>query len=266
MKGNLFTNNDFSTAIKTKSINGLKPYLETYTPDATEGFYIRPNFVAVSVGDITNASNQKMMCDGLVGTTIFSKSIDVLGDIYTNADVNCDNVNIATDGKLTIDTNCELYRYVSACSSSDMRNTETNSSIRFIWGDPAVQSNIVGAVNISTGWTFNTSTVDVMGNLFADDVYVKTGGALRSNNIAPNGGALVTADTNSAVQNSYLATNTIQSFDLTTVSFLNNISMTTGTEIKMGTTEISRYYDGINLSTIDVIFRTTNTAFRVADS
>ena len=73
MKGNLFTNNDVSTDIKTKidnintSINGLEPYLETYTPDAIEGFYIHhPNFVAVSVGDITNASNQYMMCDGLV--------------------------------------------------------------------------------------------------------------------------------------------------------------------------------------------------------
>ena len=273
MKGNLFTNNDFSTDIKTKidnintSINGLEPYLETYTPDATEGFYIHhPNFVAVSVGDITNASNQYMMCDGLVNKTIFSKPVDVLGNIYTNADVNCDNVNIATDGKLTIDTNCELYRYVSSFSSFDMRNTDANSSIRFICGDPAVQSNIVGAVNISTGWTFNTSTADVMGNLFADDIYVKTNGALRSNHIAPNGGSLVTVDTNMAIQNAYLATNTIQSFDLTTVSFLNNISMTTGTDLKMGTSEISTYYDGTSLSTIDVIFRTSNTAFRVADS
>ena len=273
MKGNLFTNNDFSTDVKTKidnintSINGLEPYLETYTPDAIEGFYIHhPNFVACSVGDITNASNQYFMADGLVGKTIFSKPIDVLGNIYTNADVNCDNVNIATDGKLTIDTNCHLYRYVSAFSSFDMRNSDANSSIRFICGDPAVQSNIVGAVNISTGWTFNTDTVDVMGNLFADDVYVKTNGALRSNHIAPNGGTLVTVDTNLAVQNAYLATNTIQSFDLTTVSFLNNISMTTGTDIKMGTSEISTYHDGTNLSTIDVIFRTSNTAFRVSDA
>ena len=273
MKGNLFTNNDFSTDIKTKidnintSINGLEPYLETYTPDAIEGFYIHhPNFVACSIGDITNASNQYFMADGLVGKTIFSKPIDVLGNIYTNADVNCDNVNIATDGKLTIDTNCELYRYVSAFSSFDMRNTDANSSIRFICGDPAVQSNIVGAVNITSGWTFNTGTADFMGNLFADDVYVKTNGALRSNHIAPNGGTLITVDTNMAIQNAYLATNTIQSFDLTTVSFLNNISMTTGTDIKMGTSEISTYYDGTSLSTIDVIFRTSNTAFRIADS
>ena len=78
-----------------------------------------------------------------------------------------------------------------------------------------------------------------MGNLFADDIYVRSGGALRSNNIAPNGGTLVTVDTNLAIQNAYLATNTIQSFDLTTVSFLNNISMTTGTDLKMGTSEIS---------------------------
>ena len=273
MKGNLFTNNDFSTDIKAKidnintSINGLEPYLETYTPDAIEGFYMHhPNFVAVSVGDVTNASNQYFMCDGLVNKTIFSKPIDVLGNIYTNADVNCDNVNIATDGKLTIDTNCELYRYVSAFSSFDMRNTDSNSSIRFICGDPAVQSNIVGAVNITTGWTFNTATADFMGNLFANDVYVKTNGALRSNHLAPNGGTLVTVDTNLAVQNAYLATNTIQSFDLTTVSFLDNISMTTGTDIKMGTSEISTYYDGTNLSTIDVIFRTSNTAFRVSDA
>ena len=273
MKGNLFTNNDFSTDIKTKidnintSINGIEPYLETYTPDATEGFYIHhPNFVALSVGDVTNASNQYMMCDGLVNKTIFSKPIDVLGNIYTNAAVNCDNVNIDTDGKLTIDTNCELYRYVSAFSSFDMRNSDANSSIRFICGDPAVQSNIVGAVNISTGWTFNTDTVDVMGNLFADDIYVKTNGALRSNHLAPNGGTLITVDTNMAIQNAYLATNTIQSFDLTTVSFLNNISMTTGTDIKMGTSEISTYYDGTNLSTIDVKFNTTNTAFRVIDN
>ena len=268
MKGNLFTNNDFSTDIKTKidnintSINGLEPYLETYTPDAIEGFYMHhPNFVALSVGDITNASNQYMMCDGLVNKTIFNKPIDVLGNIYTNADVNCDNVNIATDGKLTIDTNCELYRYVSAFSSFDMRNTDANSSIRFICGDPGVQSNIVGAVNITSGWTFNTATADFMGNLFADDVYVKTNGALRSNHIAPNGGSLVTIDTNLAVQNAYLATNTLQSFDLTTVSFLNDISMTTGTDLKLGTSEISTYYDGTNLSTIDVIFRTSNTAF-----
>ena len=224
------------------------------------------DFVAISVGDVSNASNQYVIFDGLVNKTIFSKPIDVLGNIYTNAAVNCDNVNIDTDGKLTIDTNCELYRYVSAFSSFDMRNSDANSSIRFICGDPAVQSNIVGAVNISTGWTFNTDTVDVMGNLFADDIYVKTNGALRSNHLAPNGGTLITVDTNMAIQNAYLATNTIQSFDLTTVSFLNNISMTTGTDIKMGTSEISTYYDGTNLSTIDVKFNTTNTAFRVNDN
>ena len=241
--------------------------IRRYTPDAIEGLYMsHDDFVAISVGDVSNASNQYMMCDGLVNKTIFNKHIDVLGNTYTNAAVNCDNVDIDTDGKLTIDTNCELYRYVSAFSSFDMRNSDVNSSIRFICGDPAVQSNIVGAVNISTGWTFNTATADFMGNLFADDVYVKANGALRSNHIAPNGGTLVTVDTNLAVQNAYLATNTIQSFDLTTVSFLNNISMTTGTDIKMGTSEISTYYDGTSLSTIDVIFRTSNTAFRIADS
>ena len=241
--------------------------IRRYMPSSIEGLYMsHDDFVAISVGDVSNASNQYMMCDGLVNKTIFSKPVDVLGNIYTNASVNCDNVNIDTDGKLTIDTNCELYRYVSAFSSFDMRNSDANSSIRFICGDPAVQSNIVGAVNITSGWTFNTATADFMGNLFADDVYVKTNGALRSNHLAPNGGTLITVDTNLAVQNAYLATNTIQSFDLTTVSFLNNISMTTGTDILMGTSEISTYYDGTNLSTIDVIFRTSNTAFRVSDS
>ena len=34
----------------------------------------------------------------------------------------------------------------------------------------------------------------------------------------------------------------------------------------MGTSEISTYHDGTNLSSTDVILRTTNTAFRVADS
>ena len=167
---------------------------------------------------------------------------------------------------LTIDTSCELYKFASSFSSFDMRNTDANSSIRFTCGDPAVQSNIVGAVNITSGWTFNTATADFMGNLFVDDVYVKTNGALRTNHLAPNGGTLITVDTNLAVQNAYLATNTIQSFDLTTVSFLNNISMTTGTDILMGTSEISTYYDGTILSTIGVIFRTSNTAFRVSDS
>ena len=147
-----------------------------------------------------------------------------------------------------------------------MRHTDANSSIRCICGDPAVQSNIVGAVNITSGWTFNTATADFMGNLFADDVYIKTNGALRSNHIAPNGGTLVTIDTNLAVQNAHLATNTIQSFDLATVSFLDNISMTTGTDILMGTSEISTYYDGTNLSTFDIIFKPSNTAFRIADS
>ena len=51
MKGNLFTNNDFSTDIKAKIDNldnSLTPYLETYTPTATEGFYIHhPNLSLV---------------------------------------------------------------------------------------------------------------------------------------------------------------------------------------------------------------------------
>ena len=52
------------------------------------------------------------MCDGLVNKT-FNKPVDVLGNIYTNADVNCENINSATDEKLTTGTNCEFSRYVS---------------------------------------------------------------------------------------------------------------------------------------------------------
>ena len=82
--------------------------IRRYTPDATEGLYMyHDDFVAISVGDVSNASNQYMMCDGLVNKTIFNKPVDVLGSIYTKAAVNCDNVNIDTDCKLTIDTNCE---------------------------------------------------------------------------------------------------------------------------------------------------------------
>ena len=97
------------------SHNGSIP---RYTPDAIEGLYMAHNdFVAVSVGDVTNASNQYFMCDGLVSKTIFQKPVDALGSIYTNADVNCGNVNIDTNGRLTIDTNCELFRYVSVFPS-----------------------------------------------------------------------------------------------------------------------------------------------------
>ena len=72
--------------------------IRRYTP-ALEGLYMaHNNFVAFSVGDITNASNQYCVADGLVGETIFNKAVDVLGNIYTNAGDSCDNVNIATGG------------------------------------------------------------------------------------------------------------------------------------------------------------------------
>ena len=48
------------------------------TPDAIEGLYMaHKNFVAVSVGDVSNASNQNMMCDGLLNKTILNKPTDV---------------------------------------------------------------------------------------------------------------------------------------------------------------------------------------------
>ena len=62
--------------------------IRRYTPDATEGLYMAHNsFVAVSVGDVSNSSNQYFMCDGAVSKTIFNKPVDVLGDVYTNGDL-----------------------------------------------------------------------------------------------------------------------------------------------------------------------------------
>ena len=62
--------------------------IRRYTPDATEGLYMaHNNFVAVSVGDVSNSSNQYFMCDGAVSKTIFNKPVDVLGDVYTNGDL-----------------------------------------------------------------------------------------------------------------------------------------------------------------------------------
>ena len=160
MKGNLFTNNDFSTDIKTKIDNldnALTPYLETHTPAATEGFYIHhPNFVACSIGDITNSSNQYFMCDGAVSKTIFNKPVDVLGDVYTNGDLTMvsgkkvevnqvqsvsgntlllqnspsGNVQFGNTSKLIID-NAEMY-----LDTNDLiiRNSNTSNSINLVVG------------------------------------------------------------------------------------------------------------------------------------
>ena len=160
MKGNLFTNNDFSTDIKTKIDNldnALTPYLETHTPSATEGFYIHhPNFVACSIGDITNSSNQFFLADGLVGKTIFNKPVDVLGDVYTNGDLTMvsgkkvevnqvqsvsgntlllqnspsGNVQFGNTSKLIID-NAEMY-----LDTNDLiiRNSNTANSINLVVG------------------------------------------------------------------------------------------------------------------------------------
>ena len=162
MKGNLFTNNDFSTDIKTKIDNldnALTPYLETHTPAATEGFYIHhPNFVACSIGDITNSSNQYFMCDGAVSKTIFNKAVDILGDVYTNGDLTMvsgkkvevnqvqsvsgntlllqnspsGNVQFGNTSKLIID-NAEMY-----VDTNDLiiRNSNTSNSINLVVGLP----------------------------------------------------------------------------------------------------------------------------------
>ena len=117
-----------------------------YTPDATEGLSMaHNNFVAVSAGDVSNASNQYFMCDGLVNKTIFHNPVDVLCKIFIRMLMLIVIILILL--AMVNYTSCELYRYVNAFSSFDMRNSVANSSIRFVCGDPAVQSNIVGAVN-----------------------------------------------------------------------------------------------------------------------
>ena len=160
MKGNLFTNNGFSTDIKTKTDNldnALTPYLETHTPAATEGFSIHhPNFVACSIGGITNSSNQYFRCDGAVSKTIFNKPVDVLGDVYTNGDLTMvsgkkvevnqvqsvsgntlllqnspsGNVQFGNTSKLIID-NAEMYLDTNDLT---IRNSNTANSINLVVG------------------------------------------------------------------------------------------------------------------------------------
>ena len=45
------------------------------------------NCVAVSVGNVSNSSNQYFMCDAAVSKTIFNKAVDGLGDVYTNGNL-----------------------------------------------------------------------------------------------------------------------------------------------------------------------------------
>ena len=131
--------------------------IRRYTPDATEGLYMVHNiFVAVSVGDITNSSNQYFMCDGAVSKTIFNKPVDVLGDVYTNGDLTMvsgkkievnqvqsvsgntlllqnspsGNVQFGNTSKLIID-NAEMY-----VDTNDLiiRNSNTSISINLVVG------------------------------------------------------------------------------------------------------------------------------------
>ena len=131
--------------------------IRRYTPDATEGLYMaHNNFVAVSVGDITNSSNQYFLCDGAVSKTIFNKPVDVLGDAKTNGDLTMvsgkkieviqvqsvsgntlllqnspsGNVQFGNTSKLIID-NAEMY-----VDTNDLiiRNSNTSNSINLVVG------------------------------------------------------------------------------------------------------------------------------------
>ena len=114
------------------------------------------NFVAVSVGDITNSSNQYFICDGVVSKTIFNKPVDVLGDVQTNGDLTMvsgkkieinqvqsvsgntlllqnspnGNVHFGNTSKLIID-NAEMY-----VDTNDLRirNSNTSNSINLVVG------------------------------------------------------------------------------------------------------------------------------------
>ena len=131
--------------------------IRRYTPDATEGLYMaHNNFLAVSIGDITNSSNQYFMCDGAVSKTIFNKPVDVLGDVYTNGDLTMvsgkkievnqvqsvsgntlllqnspsGNVQFGNTSKLIIE-NAEMY-----VDTNDLiiRNSNTSKSINLVVG------------------------------------------------------------------------------------------------------------------------------------
>ena len=131
--------------------------IRRYTPDATEGLYMaHNNFLACTIGDITNASNQYFMCDGAVSKTIFNKPVDILGDVYTNGDLTMvsgkkvevnqvqsvsgntlllqnspsGNVQFGNTSKLIID-NAEMY-----VDTNDLiiRNSNTSNSINLVVG------------------------------------------------------------------------------------------------------------------------------------
>ena len=123
--------------------------IRRYTPDATEGLYMaHNNFVAVSVGDVSNSSNQYFVFDAAVSKAIFNKPVDVLGDVYTNGDLTMDqvqsvsgdtlllqnspsgNVQFGDSSKIIID-NAEMY-----VDTNDLiiRNSNTSNSINLVVG------------------------------------------------------------------------------------------------------------------------------------
>ena len=125
------------------------------------------NFVAVSIGDVRTAFS--FLAAGLVTKVVVNKPFDVLGNIRTNADVGCDNDTIALDDNLTVDTNCEFRMCFSAFSPFDIR-------LPMLILEQSWSSQYFHRVDF-----VNTATADALGHTSADDVYVKTCGALRTN-------------------------------------------------------------------------------------
>ena len=155
--------------------------IRRYTPDATEGLYMAHN--AVSIGDVSNSSNQYFMCDGAVSKTIFNKPVDVLGDVYTNGDLTMvsgkkvevnqvqsvsgntvllqnspsGNVQLGNTSKLIIG-NPELY-----LDTNDLiiRNSDTSNSINLVVGLSATYADNKNILN-------NGSNSELRGNWTID--------------------------------------------------------------------------------------------------
>ncbi|MCR9134253.1 MAG: tail fiber domain-containing protein, partial [bacterium] len=125
--------------------------IRRYTPDAIEGLYMaHNNFVGVSVGDVSNASNQYFMCDGLVNKTIFSKPIDVLGNIWSNGnltatgDINFSGVdrvvNLVNNTSLNFNDTASIQKYTLVATSS-LYLMDNNQITFHIGNDPSIASN-----------------------------------------------------------------------------------------------------------------------------
>ena len=122
-----------------------------FNNNGIEGLYMaHNNFVAVSVGDVSNASNQYMMCDGLVNKTIFNKPVDVLANIWSNGnltatgDINLSGtdkiVNLVNNTSLNFNDTASIQKYTLVATSS-LYLMDDNKITLHIGDDPSVAAN-----------------------------------------------------------------------------------------------------------------------------